>query len=112
MAVALMLINLVINVASLSSINFVKNEEEYVVRCCSLADKRHVRSKVKSSFSDCAKLQYKECTNYVNILCKDEFFKLNFVSDRLNTVLRVYLSDETEYIKAYGQFYFSIHIIS
>ena len=41
--------NLARNAASLSPINIVKNEEEYGVRFCSLADKLHAVNNVKAS---------------------------------------------------------------
>ena len=76
---------------------FLEKKEGYVVRFNSLVDKLHAANKVKASVFNSAKLQYEEFTNYVNIQCKNEFLKFNVLSDRLDTFLRFYLSNKTEY---------------
>lgn len=52
--------NLARNAASLSPINIVENEEEYVVRYRSLEDKLHAANKAIASVSDTTNLQCQE----------------------------------------------------
>ena len=83
--------------AALAPKDMVRHSEESAVRFQALSDKLYALKNITAETADKAKHQFDELLKSVKFEHKEMFLKFNYVEDRLDTFLGLYLANENQF---------------